>query len=896
MRARRIARALILALALGAGAAPGGAVANEGSLYPTGPGASGPDAQFTQSREGVYFTVDAPELRPAHAGTKWEMTWGCPLPGTEISRIEWSGARGAAPSNLEMRVAAGGEVIWTAPDADMPHLSAGGQYYALNLAPGTCLTQLRLSQTATLNQHARTYVLNDPKVFVRDLTAPAVRTGALPDGWLAAGHAPLQVRWSASDNFGADGMGAHEVLIGEARRWAGAVGPGDHAVAFGLGDVPDGVHAVTVRVHGDGTPAGESRGTIALDRVPPAVGGTSASVTPRAGVVALAWHVTDATSGPAGTSVDANTAADGSTSGSWREIAGASAGSGRGEIDVTGLGEGLHAWRVRASDRAGNAHAATASGRVVVDLTPPSLTVGNVPTAWVRRATLTLDQADNLQGALGLGPTEIAVNGAPDGTAAGGWVPLVARHLGPGRHAQSLDLSGLASGRHLLRVRLRNGGALGASLVTERTETVSVDTTSPSVRTMSFSAAGAHRIRAAWHAHDGHSGVASAAVQWWNGGAWRTLATTTARNGDGSLTADSAGVPGTARLRVVVQDGAGNVSDVAGELGADGGPAVGELRLDGGPPWTLTWTQADPDGFGLCETLVQIAGPGGDESWRTVIASRRGAGPQRALVPTDGLRPGGYRVRVVACDADGNTAAAATGGLQVATGGSASGAGASPVASRPALDGARLDARLLGPRRSRRGVVMRTVRYGRTVIVAGRLRGPDDGGIGGVEIEVRDTRGRILGRGLTEPDGRFWVRARPEAGARLRVGVPVGGRLSLRSSGPALEVKVRPRIDLQVSARRVAAGAPVVFFGRIDPAPRRLGVARKSVVLEWLDPLRRVWRPVLITPLRQGGSFSATWRFNVRGLTVPMRVRVPVEGGWPLLSGTSRVIPVAVRG
>jgi len=115
--------------------------------------------------------------------------------------------------------------------------------------------------------------------------------------------------------------------------------------------------------------------------------------------------------------------------------------------------------------------------------------------------------------------------------------------------------------------------------------------------------------------------------------------------------------------------------------------------------------------------------------------------------------------------------------------------------------------------------------------------------------------------------------------------------------GAGVRAVVRPTVVLRASSRRALAfGAPVVFTGRVRPAPDLLGgTTRKSIVLEWRDPLRRVWRPVLNARARSDGTFRLKWRFGVRNLTIPMRVRVPIERGWPLGAALSGPVKVTVR-
>jgi hypothetical protein len=127
------------------------------------------------------------------------------------------------------------------------------------------------------------------------------------------------------------------------------------------------------------------------------------------------------------------------------------------------------------------------------------------------------------------------------------------------------------------------------------------------------------------------------------------------------------------------------------------------------------------------------------------------------------------------------------------------------------------------------------------------------------------------------------------------VGVLVRGRLLPGRAAADVRAEVRPRLAVGASSTAVGMGQQVLFSGRIAPAPSALGLgARKGVVLEWLDPIRRSWRPVVNARIRGDGTFAVPWAFGLRGLTIPMRVTVPTEVGWPFLPIRSRVIRVRV--
>ncbi len=105
-------------------------------------------------------------------------------------------------------------------------------------------------------------------------------------------------------------------------------------------------------------------------------------------------------------------------------------------------------------------------------------------------------------------------------------------------------------------------------------------------------------------------------------------------------------------------------------------------------------------------------------------------------------------------------------------------------------------------------------------------------------------------------------------------------------------VHVRATVTLMASANEATPkGAPVMFKGRVQPAPR----GNKAVVLEWRDPFRKVWRPVVNAKTKPDGSFVMRWRFQASGLTVPFRVRVPKEMGSPMEAATCKSVIVRVR-
>lgn len=796
-------RRLILGLTAIAAAvtfAPSHATATDGNLYPSGASIWAVAAPFTATvLPGPVWLIQAPALSPAAVGNYWEMNWGCPAPGSEIAAVQWSALRTQAWSSLAFLVTGDRRAIWSEGDAAAPQSPSGGRPYDVRLPGGNCNVHLVLSQVESRAQHARGYFIDNPRILVRDVAAPSVTLHAQPSGWLTAASV-LRVEWDAGDNFGGDGIGEQRVIVAGQTRWSGTPGAGGHGVGVALSQVGDGVHAVQVRVDGDGTAGAGADGTVAVDSTPPTASGLAASLPGDPGAATLTWLASDNLSGVVSSRAEINSAIDGGTSGSWDAVTAAD-GGGQKTIALRDLplGDGTHAWRVRTVDRAGNTGLTPSGGRMVLDTAPPRIELHSVPAGWVSRADVDMTASDNLQAVLGIGATEIDVNAAIDGGDSGEWIRRSTAHAPPGRRIVPIDLSGLENGRHALRVVVRNGAPFGTTLVAEKRASIRVDLTVPSVSRATFSPGGARPMTVAWVAEDVHSGVETATVQWRDGTSWRTLTNEKAGDGAGSTVVDASALPdGQRAMRLVIADAAGNAASRAGTATITGG-GVGS-------------TAGDPLGR---------------------------------------LRSAGLTVTI---------------------------------------DRARSE------RRAGRGVLVRRLVAGGRVRISGRLRDRRGQGIVGAEVQVRDQRGRLIGRGLTHRDGRFVIDAHPVGGGILRVGVASGSRLLPRRTSVDLRLEVRPRIGFGVSSRVVSPGEQVIFSGRLRPSPADLGLgSRKGIVLEWLDPVRHSWRPVVNARIRGDGTFAIPWTFGLGGLTIPMRAVVPGEVGWPLLPVRSGVIRMRVR-
>ena len=528
------------------------------------------------------------------------------------------------------------------------------------------------------------------------------------------------------------------------------------------------------------------------------------------GRATIAWSAADATSGLATATAEVNAAGDGSTSGTWVGSGTAtrtSAGQRITRVAGTGMADGVHTWRVSARDDAGNTLQEPAQVPIVVDTQTPKIDMVPIPAAWTSILPLDVTLHDNLESVLGLGDLDIEVNIAADGTSHGDWVLMSQESHAPGREQMQVPLTGLGDGTHQVRLKLRNGGPFGQTLVAQRLGLVRTDLTPPDLARAALTVLPDGRVRMIWSADDVRSGVERVRLQWLDGWTWRTVTERPASDGTGIVTLDPALIPDPeARMRV-------QVGDVAGNMRA------------------------------MEVAMPEVARP---------------ATPNQPAAP---------------------------------------GATTPPGSPKHMADEAREGILTLGLERGSvemiEGTEYRTtsITYGQAIVVTGRLVAKGGGPLAGFAMVARQS-GRDVGSAVTGPDGSFRLRAVPRQSGPVDVGVPDGSSVVPIPSGPRVGVHVRATVTLMASSHEATAkGAPIVFRGKVAPAPG----AAKAVVLEWRDPFRRKWRPVVNARTRADGSFTMSWRFQASGLTVPFRVRAPKEMGWPLGAGMSKNVTVRVR-
>jgi|GEM_PF-741743 len=789
------------------------AVATDGNLYPQGSGPFTTGSMLSASQpSSAVVQLNAPATAAAPTGTQFSMGWGCPVPGSEIASVQWSALRYAAASSAGLQVLANGQRVWAEGDVGMPQSPAGGRGYGLGLPGGTCDVKLELIQGERRQQHARVWWIGGTGAVIRDVAPPSAQVVSTPPGWLNASTGAARIGWQAADNFGSDGITGQRVQVAGETRWSGAPGQGQHAADVSLAGLPDGAHAVRVEVDGDGTSGAASEGTIRIDRSAPDVGEPEVTYAPGSTRGQVAFSATDATSGLQSARAEVNTITNGATNGSWLPVASVgAAGAGQRVTRAVGAGlaDGLHSWRVVATDQAGNATEQLAPDHLVVDTQPPRIGLQPIPPEWTSVLPLQMTLSDNLDQLIGLGDFEAEINASGDGSTRGEWIPIAQEALAPGYTHMQVPLTGLPDGVHVVRLRLRNGGPFAQTLVTSRMALVRTDLTPPDVVRAALTMQPDGRVKMTWAGEDARSGVDRVRLQWLDGWTWRMVTQMPASDGSGIATIDPDLLPdGAARLRVQLADAAGNARAIEVEPparrpapGAPGTPATGQ--------------------------------PGATPAQQMADAAREG-------MLTLGIRDG-------------------------------------------------VPERVEG-----RDYKVVKLAAGRPVTITGRLLNRHGQALAGFAMVARQG-GRDLGAGITGPDGSFVITAVPIRTGPIDVGVPDGSKVVPVPTGPGVAVRLRATVTLTASRTEASAkGAPVIFRGKMSPAPGAEG-GRKSIVLEWLDPFRKAWRPVVNARAAGDGSFRIAWRFQASGLTVPFRVRVPRERGWMIEPGTSPVIKVRVR-
>lgn len=587
------------------------------------------------------------------------------------------------------------------------------------------------------------------------------------------------------------------------------------------------------------------------------------------------------------------------------------------DVSLSGIPDGTHAVRVEV-DGDGTGGAAS-EGAIRVDRTQPDVAQPEVAyTPGTTRGAVTFSATDATSG---LASVRAEVNLAANGSVDGQWLTTASAGAGAaGQRVTRQVGAGLADGLHAWRVTARD--AAGNATEELAPEHVVVDTQAPRIQLQPIPPQWTSVLPLDVHLSDNLDqliGLGDFEVE-------VNTATDGSSRGEWIPISQQAVAPGRESMQVPLAGFADGLHVVRLRL-RNGGPfaqtlvttRMGLVRTDLTPPDVvraalaatadgrikMTWTGEDARSGVDRMRLQWLDG----WTWRTITQQPASDGSGVSTISQDLVPDPSARMRIQLTDAAGNSRAME---VEAPTAPARPGAPAGPAVpggpatARPGgpaqqmADEAREAILTLGIAAGRpervegRDYRVATLATGGAVTITGRLAGRGGQPLAGFVMVARQG-GRDLGGGVTGPDGAFRLTVVPTRSGPIDVGVPDGSKVVPVPTGPGVAVRLRATVSLMASSHQARPrGAPVVFRGRMSPAPGAEG-GRKAVVLEWLDPFRKAWRPVVNARAAADGSFRIPWRFQASGLTVPFRVRVPRERGWLIEPGVSKVVTVTVR-
>ncbi len=358
------------------------------------------------------------------------------------------------------------------------------------------------------------------------------------------------------------------------------------------------------------------------------------------------------------------------------------------------------------------------------------------------------------------------------------------------------------------------------------------------------------------------------------------------------------------RLYIWLEDQAGNQREESAVVAAP-------LRFDDEPP-QLTFEPTDPDdplrvavnaldrhsGIATGEIEMRAAGA---STWHGLATGREDS-QLVAHVDDERFRNGAYEFRAHAVDQAGNEAS---------TGRRADGSAA--TLRLPA----RIDTRLVVGvprttvrrrvvrRHGRRRVLHRRIRrldghvlarHGRTVRLRGVLANADGQPIDGATIQaleiLPDGATAAVGLATTGADGKFKYVVKATRNRELVF--RYGGSRRIGSATSDFVLLVPASTSIRPDRRRLRNGQQVRFTGRVRTRP----LPSVGKLVEMQAYFRGRWRTFSTVRAGNRGSWRFPYRFGgtVGRVTYRFRARLPSEGGYPFISGNSRVVRVVVMG
>jgi hypothetical protein len=291
----------------------------------------------------------------------------------------------------------------------------------------------------------------------------------------------------------------------------------------------------------------------------------------------------------------------------------------------------------------------------------------------------------------------------------------------------------------------------------------------------------------------------------------------------------------------------------------------------------------------------------GTTTWHGLATDRQGS-LLIAHVDDERFRRGAYEFRAHAVDQAGNEAS---------TGRRTDGSAATlrlpaRIDTRLAVGVPRIIVRRRIERRhGRRRLVRRRIRrldsnviarHGRTVRLSGFLANADGHPIDGATIEALEKRSRggvvVVGLATTGTNGKFRYVLKATRNRELLF--RYGGSRRIGSATTDFALLVPASTSIRPDRERLLNGQQVRFSGRVLTRP----LPANGKLIEMQAHFRRRWRTFSTVRSGPGGRWRFPYRFGgtVGRVAYRFRARLPAEGGYPFISGNSRVIKVVVVG
>jgi hypothetical protein len=149
-----------------------------------------------------------------------------------------------------------------------------------------------------------------------------------------------------------------------------------------------------------------------------------------------------------------------------------------------------------------------------------------------------------------------------------------------------------------------------------------------------------------------------------------------------------------------------------------------------------------------------------------------------------------------------------------------------------------------------------------------------------------------VGLATTGTDGKFHyvVKATRNRDLLFRY----GGSRRIGSAAADFALLVPADTSIRPDRQSLLNGQQVRFSGRVITRP----LPAKGKLIEMQAHFRGRWRTFSTVRAGPGGLWRFPYRFGgtVGRVTYRFRARLPAEGGYPFISGNSRVVEVVVRG